>query len=97
MYQSGKHTVRWIPPLCEVYSTVSYTNGEENGCHQGQIANMTVPTWSMSIFWQQSPDMREQPMGILLYIVGSITDHDHLKMNVVCRYWLRPYFDNETS
>ena len=83
MHHSGKHTIRWSPPLCEVYSSVAYTNGEKNGCHQGQIANTTVPTWSWSIFWPQPPDMREPPMGRLLYIICSITDHDHLRMNVV--------------
>ena len=29
MHQSVKHTIRRSPTLCEVYSSVTYTNGEK--------------------------------------------------------------------
>ena len=68
MHHSGKQTNRWSPPLCEVYSSEAYTNGEKNGCHQVKIANTTVPTWSWSVFWPQPLDIGEPSMGRLLYI-----------------------------
>ena len=83
MHHSGKHTIQWSPPLCKVYSSVAHSNGKKNGSRQGQKANTTVPTWSKSLFWPKLPDMREPPMESLLYIVCSITEHDHLMMNVV--------------
>ena len=79
MHHSGNHMIRWSPPLCEVNSSVAYTNGDKNGFNQGKIANTTV---SWTIFRPQPPDMREPPMGRLLYILCSITDHDHLRMKV---------------
>ena len=33
MHHSDKHTIRWSPPLCVVYSSVTYTNAEKNGSH----------------------------------------------------------------
>ena len=66
MQHSGKHTIRWSLLLCVVYSLVTYTNGEKNGYHQGQIAITTVPICIWSIFWSQRPDMRKLPMGRLL-------------------------------
>ena len=50
------------------HSSVAYTNGEKNGCHQGLIANTTVPTRSWSIFLAQPSDMRKPTMGRFLNI-----------------------------
>ena len=68
MHQSGNRTIRWSPPFCEVYSSVTHTNAEKYGCRQSQIGNIVIPTWSLSIFLQQPPDMRKPPMGRSLFI-----------------------------
>ena len=61
------------------------------------VIKVKSPMRSWSIFWPQSPDMREPPMGKLLYITCSIADHDHPRMNVVWRSWLPLHSDYETS
>ena len=43
---AGMHTICWTQSLCEVYCSVTLTNGEKNSCNQCQLANTTVPTWS---------------------------------------------------
>ena len=98
IYHSCRHTIRGRPPPGEVYSPVTYTNGEQQWLSSGSNRNYnsTHMDSDMVMFHNVAKTVQHAKTAIgkiFLYINGSIIDHGHLRTNVVWISWLSLVFD----